>query len=232
MKNYSINTISEENIRSLESDLLQATNSEESMEAAAQRLARTCFERFVQEDGASEFVLARVYRTISFSSLPPEMQKVVLEQETNPQERKFLCLLGTHGIEEQWCRRGMSENYQVQAVPQQASESPMFSALFEELGIDPISLEANSGRSNSYFHVPEAKGAAAIPAQEGFVDKYGIRSVVGFGGSLPGGDMYAVLGFTRVSVLQAQAQKISQLSQASHTLLSTQIEAPIFAELS
>ena len=56
--------------------------------------------------------------------------------------------------------------------------------------------------TNSYnvFYVEEAAGSPHVPAQETFVQPFGIRSVVGFGWVLPTDELYAVIMFTRVHV--------------------------------
>jgi hypothetical protein len=77
----------------------------------------------------------------------------------------------------------------------------MIAALLADLGVglDEV-LEAkpfqlHHHRHHGVFFVEEAVGAAAIPAQEGFVEPYGIRSVIGVGGFLPSGDVFALVLF-------------------------------------
>jgi hypothetical protein len=54
--------------------------------------------------------------------------------------------------------------------------------------------------SFNVFYVPEAVGSPYIPAQEQFVTKFGIKSVLGFGGMLPSGDLFAVIMFSKVPI--------------------------------
>lgn len=49
------------------------------------------------------------------------------------------------------------------------------------------------GKTYGVFHVAEARESAYVPAQADFVVPYGIRSVVGFGGPLATGDLFAVI---------------------------------------
>ena len=63
-----------------------------------------------------------------------------------------------------------------------------------------------SGKTYGVFHVRDANGSPYIPAQD-FVTQYGIQSVVGFGGSLPDGDLFATLLFCRVTVDAAAADR-------------------------
>jgi hypothetical protein len=67
-------------------------------------------------------------------------------------------------------------------------------------------------RQYNVFHVPEAAGSPYIPAQEAFVVPYGIKSVLGFGGILPAGDLFAVIMFTRVPVHREVAEAFRTIS--------------------
>ena len=89
----------------------------------------------------------------------------------------------------------------------------MVSQLIAQLGLDvgavvtpdpTLVLEAGQ-HSYGVFHVPKAEGSPYIPAQEEFVLPYHVHSVLGFGGLLPGGDVFAVLMFCRVAVSRATA---------------------------
>jgi hypothetical protein len=51
-----------------------------------------------------------------------------------------------------------------------------------------------------------------VPAQESFVIPYGIQSVVGFGGALRSGDIFAVIMFSRVPIPPDTAQLFRTLS--------------------
>lgn len=48
------------------------------------------------------------------------------------------------------------------------------------------------------FYVPEALGSAHIPTQKDFVIPYQIKSVMGFGGLLPSGNLFAVILFSKI----------------------------------
>jgi hypothetical protein len=60
--------------------------------------------------------------------------------------------------------------------------------------------------------VPEALGNPYIPAQRDFIIPYGIRSILGFGGLLPSGDMFAVPMFFKVPVSREVADLFRPLS--------------------
>ena len=54
--------------------------------------------------------------------------------------------------------------------------------------------------SYNVFYVPRALGSPHIVAQSEFVARYNIQSVLGFGGGLATGDMFAVILFTKVPI--------------------------------
>ena len=63
-----------------------------------------------------------------------------------------------------------------------------------------------AGKSYGVFHVERADGRPYIPAQD-FVRRYGIRSVVGFGGSLANTDLFAVIAFSKVEINESAADR-------------------------
>ena len=121
---------------------------------------------------------------------------------------RCLTLLGTAGIEHEWNDRSQSLGHQ--AIPLATTDaierSPMIVGLVEQLGLDldaivdpdladPMTLHH---RDYDVFFVPNALHSPLVPAQDGFVVPYGIRSVVGCGGVLPSGDLFTLILFTRL----------------------------------
>jgi hypothetical protein len=96
----------------------------------------------------------------------------------------------------------------------------MISILIKEMGLeasalikpDPKLLLDMEQRNFSVFHVADALGNPHIPAQKGFVIPYGIRSVLGFGGLFPSGEIFAVLIFLKVPVSRELAELFTTLS--------------------
>jgi hypothetical protein len=54
--------------------------------------------------------------------------------------------------------------------------------------------------AHNVFFVPRAVGSPYIVAQEDFVVRFGIQSVLGFGGLLASGDLFAVILFSKVPI--------------------------------
>jgi hypothetical protein len=95
----------------------------------------------------------------------------------------------------------------------------MIHRLLEQFGLDVgavvapeesllVDLEA---RTFNVFHVAEAEGSPFIPAQD-FVRAHGIRSVLGLGGMLPGGAIFAVILFAKVPVPLETAELFQTLA--------------------
>ena len=96
----------------------------------------------------------------------------------------------------------------------------MIAQLIKELGLDlnallrpsPDVVRELAGKRHGVFHVENALGSPYIPPQEDFVQRYGIKSVLGFGGMLPDGELFAVILFANVPVSVASADRFRTLA--------------------
>ena len=103
----------------------------------------------------------------------------------------------------------------------------MIASLIEQFGLhisdvvrpklqtEPELIEKNY----NVFHVEHAVGSPYIPAQSDFVVPYGIASVVGFGGVLGSGDLYAGILFSRVHIPSESAKRFRSLALALRAAL-------------
>jgi hypothetical protein len=188
----------------------RAVRGADSLEAAADVIARYLYERCVSADGERSCALVRFYKTHRYGALQPALQRFaanLLGDIPPRRDMRCLTLLATVGDEVQWNARRRSKGHQ--AIPLPTAESvraaPMIMRLIEDLGVDIESLvsaaepRARGGDPRTYdvFHVEQAKGSPFIPAQAEFVERYGIASVVGFGGLLRSGELFAVILFSR-----------------------------------
>jgi hypothetical protein len=80
------------------------------------------------------------------------------------------------------------------------------------LGADPTQLVDLTQRTFNVFYVPDAVGSPNIPAQDEFVIPSGIRSVLGFGGVLPSGDLFAIILFSKVPISREVAEMFKRLA--------------------
>jgi hypothetical protein len=100
------------------------------------------------------------------------------------------------------------------------ARSPMIGQLLRQLGVDvgsllhpdPEMLLDAAHHTFNVFHVSDAVGSPYIPAQDDFVRPYGIRSVIGFGGVLSAGELFATILFSRAPIARAQAELFRTLA--------------------
>ncbi len=174
-------------------------------------------------EAPSQVVLTAL--TQCYGDLDEELQAAVsdvLQDDSPLPDMKCLTLLATAGDEPDWNLRRCSRGHKsIPLLSEQAvSQAPMIVNLFRQLGIsvgrlinpDPKYLLDMSQTSFNVFHVPVALGSPVIPGQPNFVIPYGISSVLGFGGGLPSGEMFAVIMFFKVPVTHETAQLFKNLS--------------------
>lgn len=199
-----------------------------SMESAAGAICRWLYDELTDDSGSRACVLVRFYRTHPYGMLPEDLQRFAKrafgQVAITPPEpaMKCLTLLATVGDEPAWNDRRASQGHQAIPLPSEhiVERAPMIAQLIREFGItmrhvvrpSPDVVRSLEGKSYGVFHVEEAQGSPYIPAQEGFVDRYGIRSVLGFGGLLPDGDLFAVILFSRARVPVASAERFRALA--------------------
>jgi hypothetical protein len=172
---------------------------------ASERVVRFLFERF---DGSA---LVRLYMTKPYEALDDDRRAFALRSlghEPDSPQMRCLTLLATAGEEAAWNSPAASANHQ--AIPlaseQMVEQSPMIAQLIAQLGLrvadvlnpSPTILGELEEKDYNVFYVPVARNSPFIPAQEGFVEPYKIRSVLGVGGMLPSGEFFALILFAKV----------------------------------
>jgi hypothetical protein len=169
--------------------------------------------------------LVRCYKTHPFRGLDAGLQRfargLLADEEPAPAMR-CLTLLATVGDEPAWNSRLRSRAHRAIPLPSPeiVEKAPMISQLVRQFGLDiaevvrpsPDVVRELGGKSYGVFHVERAAGSPYIPAQEDFVEPYGVRSVVGFGGSLRTGDLFAIVLFARVPISAAAAERFRMIA--------------------
>jgi hypothetical protein len=206
-------------------ELRRVTKDAPTLEDAAQRVCRALYDELVGPDGSRACALVRCYKTHPFGKLEPALQafaRAVLQGQAGNPTMRCLTLLGTVGDEPAWNSRRSSAGHQ--AIPLASADmiekAPMIAQLIRQFGLDltevvqPTSdlMRGVIGKTYGVFHVPEAVSSPYIPAQRDFVVPFSIRSVVGFGGSLPSGDLFAVILFSRVLISSETADRFRNLA--------------------
>ena len=226
-------------------DLRRSCQGAASMEAAAEAVVRYLYDECI--DGATgerECALVRFYKTHSYGMLPRELQRFATKlagDATPGPEMRCLVMLATAGEEPEWNFRHASARHQAIPLPSadMVAQAPMIAQLIRELGADIDTVIApatgtearTDGKTYNVFYVEEALGSPFIPAQEEFVRRYGIRSVVGFGGQLFTGSLYTVILFSRVPVPESSAQRFRNIALDLKVAISMQEEDRTFREV-
>ena len=219
----------------LASTMRTLTGQARHVEEYADLLCSHLREAFVDDVVGQQALLVRLYLTQPAGALP------AAEREFSGVEdvaTRCLTLMGTAGDLAEWNDRRLSQGHLVIPLhtPERINALPMIAGLLKQMGIDieaivePAELVMDPMEHRfGVFHVPEARGSPLIPAQD-FVAEHGVRSVLGFGGVLPDGEMYAVVVFTRVPVRREIAVLLETLSPSITLALTELANLPIFAE--
>ncbi len=213
------------------------------LEEAAGRVVRYLYDGCRDnETGERECALVRFFVTQPYRALPREMQDAacrILGCAPSIQTMNCLALLATAGDDPAWNDRRRSSAHQ--ALPlsdiRMVESMPMFAELFRSLGVDQQAVVARdadlllggAGKMYRVFFVPRAEGSPFIPGQDAFVRPRGIRSVLGWGGVLHGGEVFAVVLFTRVAIPEPSADRFRHVAldvKAALSLLDTTFDAP------
>ncbi|MEP6498893.1 PP2C family protein-serine/threonine phosphatase [Microcoleus vaginatus] len=216
----------------------------ESMEEASNRIVRYVYENFcTKPTGEKSCALVRLFKTHPYEDLEVELAEYarsMLGDYPPLPAMKCMTALATVGEKTEWNSRHTSVGHK--AIPL-ASESvvdqlPMISQLIRQLGLDiktvinpdPNLLVEIEQRKYNVFYVPEAIGSPYIPAQDSFVIPFGIKSVLGFGGLLPSGNMFAIIMFLKVQIPISTVQMFSTLALNVKTALLPFDRGAVFAQ--
>ena len=208
--------------------LRRITENASSMEDASAKIITYLYEQ-LHVDKKPALALVRFFKTHAFEALQPQQQKFALNIAkgiTPPPGMKCLTLLATRGDEPDWNSRLKSRGHAAIPLPSEkmVQNAPMISQLIMQLGLDIGTVISPADRntildlaqrSYNVFYVPEAKGSPFIVAQDDFVIAYNIRSVLGFGGMLPSGNLFAVIMFSKEHISRETADMFANVALAA-----------------
>lgn len=197
-----------------------------SMEETANRMVRYLYDHFLDgKTGLQAFVLARLFKTHRYDELDEELRaaaRSMIGAPSPPPSMKCLVLLATAGARPEWNSRSNSQGHRVIPLPSEqfVNRLPMVRQLVQQLGLeiktllepDPKVIMDLTQKTYNVFYVPDAIGNEYVPAQKEFVVPFGVRSVIGFGGILPSGNLYATILFSRACVPPETAEMFKTLA--------------------
>ncbi|MEM7063060.1 MAG: hypothetical protein AAF572_07845 [Cyanobacteria bacterium P01_B01_bin.77] len=198
----------------------------DTIETVAQRSVRYFYDNLIDpQTGQSACALARFFKTHAYGNLPSDLQMQAIRSlgqvDALAPEVKCLTLLGTVGDQLDWNDRRASQGHQV--IPLTSARGvkkiPMMSQLIQSFGLEinsvvapkPALLMELERKTYNVFFIPKAAGSEYIPSQYDFVNPFDIKSVLGFGGMLPSGNLFTIILFTKVAVPDTTAQLFKSL---------------------
>ena len=238
---YDLRSFSLADVLDCTSTLRHLGEGAQSMEEAAGAVVRFLHEELRdKERNQRALPLVRMYKTHRYDELDPEVR--AFADRAAPGEplrgKPCLTLLATAGDEPVWNDRRKSRDHQAIPLASAAAldQAPMVYQLVRQLGLEPADvLEPNPAlylrthdRAGGVFYVRDAVASPYVPAQD-FVEKWGIRSVIGFGGVLPSGYMFAVVMFASVDIPPTVADAFATLAFAVQLALLPAVGLRVFA---
>jgi signal transduction histidine kinase len=225
--------------------LRQIAEKADCMEDVSNLIIKYFYEHFINKDtGEKSCILVRFFKTHAYGKLTPELQEYVqdiLSQNKIADDLKCLTLLATAGKQTEWNSRYKSVGHK--AIPLVNEDTihriPMISQLITQLGLnpgivlqtDPDLLIDSEQKMYNVFYISNALGSPYIPSQESFVIPFGVKSVIGFGGLLPSGDMFAILMFLKVIVPPPVVELIRPLALNVKTAVLPFDDATVFQKI-
>ncbi len=214
------------------------------LETSANRACRFLYDELHGPDLERACALVRCYVTRPFSELEPDLQdfaRTILGDTTPRPGMKCLTLMATVGQAAAWNSRHLSRGHRAIPLPSPeiVEKAPMIAQLIKELGLElstvlqasPDVVKELAGKRHGVFHVEDALGSPYIPAQEDFVVRHGIKSVLGFGGMLFTGDLFAVILFSTVHVPTSAADRFKTLALDVKSAFSKFGDANVFNQM-
>lgn len=196
------------------------------MEEVASAIVRHFYEQFRDpESGQPIFSLVRFFKTHAWERLSPSLREFArraLGAEPSDPQMPCLTLLATVGEQPEWNTRSQSKGHQ--AIPlaseQSVMQAPMIVTLLKQMGVqvksvlkpDPTFLLDWAQKTFNVFHVPDAPGSPYILGQQEFVLPFHIKSVLGFGGILPAGSLFALVMFSKRPITRDVADLFKPLA--------------------
>ncbi|MCB9951866.1 MAG: PAS domain S-box protein [Planctomycetaceae bacterium] len=198
-------------------------------------LVRFLHNQVIDEEGNSAFSLAQLFETVPFAELSPTQQKVALALETDiSAETPCLTLVASAGSAVSHSDgSSLSQQYVIPLPNSEAlREHPLVGQLVQQLGIDVGRVpDMNSDLPLSddgtdVLHIENADLSGPVAIQKDFAGYGDVKSVIGFGDTLPDGRLFAVILFARVPVPPETASLFGHLSQSARMAYLAHVDVP------
>ena len=211
------------------------------LQDAAERAVVFLRQELVDGRGEPACALVRLFKTHPYRDLPEELRQVARSASPDAPsiaDLRCLTLMATRGDQPEWNSPTTSRGHRV--IPlvsvEMVQQAPMIAQLITQLGL-PIShvvrppeklILDEDQKSHNVFYVPRALGSPHIVAQQEFVVRYKIESVVGFGGLLATGDLFVVIMFSKVPISAEAADQFRVLGLNLKIAILPFVNRPLF----
>jgi len=197
-----------------------------SMEEVADTIVHYLHDHLIdKKTGEKGCVLIRLFKTHPYGELDKDLQEfaqTVLNAPPKSPAMKCMVLLASAGTQPEWNSRKQSRGHKAIPLPSEhfIEAFPMVRQLIQQMGLevntilqpDPAVVMDMTQKTFNVFHIPEATGSRYVPAQDDFVIPFGVRSVLGFGGILPSGNLFVIIMFSKVPVPKQTADMFRSLA--------------------
>ncbi len=239
---YDMNLFTPQDMAKCSLVLRQLGRNTASMESTSQKIVKYIYQHFCDsQTGENTCVLVRLFKTHPYGELEDSSQQSarrLMNGNSPAADMKCWTLLAAAGAEPQWnSRHTAAENTAIPLVSTElVAQMPAISGMIRAFGLDiPTVLGIEPERFLqlepavlNVFHVPEAKDNALIPEQNSLIIPYQVKSVLGFGGLLRSGSLFAVVISLKVKIPQSTAQMFKYLALSVKTSLSFSEEKAVF----
>ncbi|MGK5496804.1 SpoIIE family protein phosphatase [Streptomyces sp. URMC 125] len=193
-----------------------------SWEEAAQAVVDFLYRNMTDGEGRGACPLVRLFATRRWSALSPEDRAAVPPWPASPPPgARCLTLVASCGSYPRWEDPATGVERLVLPVPSReaAREVPLLSRLVDRIGVGAGTEGAPPPSARfEVIHVAEDARMRELWGEE-FVEEYGIRSVLAFGGPLPDGELFAVVLFSRVPLPARTAELFRTVAISTRTAL-------------
>ena len=217
------------------------TDEPECVGDGAERVVNFFYDNLLDGEGRRACALVRTFKTHPFHLLDSELRQfaqAMAGESANLTSLRCLVLLGTRGDENAWNSRHESRGHK--CIPllseKMVEEAPMIAQLIRQIGVDiamvlrpdPALMLDPAKATYNVFYVPAADGSPYIVAQEEFVRRYGIASVIGFGGLAGAGDLLATILFSKVRIKPDVAELFKIIGLNTRIAMLPLLRKPLF----
>ena len=240
---YDLKGLSPGEVAECGAELRRLGSTAASMEEAANRIVGYLYDNLVDGQTSERCcALVRFYKTHPYGELEEGLQQFVqglLGAPPESPETKCLTLLATAGERPEWNDRAKSEGHR--AIPlaseKMVAQIPMIAQLVSQFGLevssilkpDPSLMVDMEQKTYNTFYIPQALGSPYILAQDDFVAPFGVQSVLGCGGVLASGDLFALIMFSKTPVTRETAENVRALAADLKEAVQPFVGGAVFA---